>query len=223
MPLHRVALVKSSRWILPALTIAAAFLTVAGWRVFAAVHDAAIDQTHIRAAQTASSRVMAYQLDEETGIRGYTGTGSAFFLEPYDTATAEMPGAFAVLDRELEAPGLDRARSMEADEHRLNRRWLSTIARPLRADWHFSPASLDVQRRGKAIVDRFRRDDSTMRISLAAAAVSADAHAQRKLAYLLLFIIASLVLVTAAAIGLLLTRVARGSKSLFNLVVESTP
>jgi diguanylate cyclase (GGDEF)-like protein/PAS domain S-box-containing protein len=205
------------------LAIALAFLTVAGWRVFAAVHDATIDQTRIRAAQTASSRVMAYQLDEETGIRGYTGTGAAFFLEPYDAAVAEMAGAFAGLDHELEAPGLDRMRSIEADEKRLNRRWLLTIARPLRADWRLSPASLEVQRRGKAIVDRFRSDDSDMRMGLDAAAAGADSNAQRNLLYLLLFIVASLVFVTAAAIALVLTRIAQGSKSLFNLVVESTP
>jgi hypothetical protein len=92
MPQTRAAILKELRWMLPISTIAVASLTFAGWSVFVAVQDATIYQTRIRTAQTARSLVMTYQLDEETGIRGYTGTGAAFFLEPYGAWPKQCPG-----------------------------------------------------------------------------------------------------------------------------------
>jgi len=37
----------------------------------------------VRSARTAASDVIAYQLDEETGVRGFALTGDTAFLQPF--------------------------------------------------------------------------------------------------------------------------------------------
>jgi PAS domain-containing protein len=217
MPMRLPALANKLRGSLPALMMAVVVLVFATIAILFAAHAAAIYEAGIREAQTDRGQILSYQLDEETGLRGYTATGAASFLEPYYKAQAAFPRARAKFERDLAVLGLTGLQSWAADEKHLNARWLSTIAGPLVANWRLSPASIALQRRGKQIIDRFRSDDFVLHTRIEAAAVSADTHSRYVLAYLLCFMLAGLLTIAAVV------RIARESQRLFNLVVESAP
>jgi CHASE3 domain sensor protein len=103
--MRRAALKAEVRRTLPFLTIAVILLGFGSWRVLAAGNEASDDQRKIRDTQTARSAVLEYQLDEETGIRGYAATRVPLFLEPYLSARVKMTNAFAALDSTLGAVG----------------------------------------------------------------------------------------------------------------------
>jgi CHASE3 domain sensor protein len=109
-----------------------------------------------RQGQLAAAAVLQYQLDEETGIRGYAATGRSVFLEPYERARAAMPERLLELQQLLDAEGgaPSDVRAL-ADLHRVNDEWLRTVADPIVS----GTASRNVRLlHGKALIDRFRRD-----------------------------------------------------------------
>jgi PAS domain S-box-containing protein len=211
------ALANNWRGSLPTLMIAVVVLAFAAFLILFAARAAAIYETGIREAQTDRGQILSYQLDEETGLRGYTATGAAFFLEPYYKARARFPRALAKFDRDLAVLGLTGLQPWLADEKHLNERWRSTVAGPLRAYWRLSPASIALQRRGKQIIDHFRSDDLVLHTRIEAMAVSADTHSEYVLAFFLSFMVA--ILLTIATV----VRIAHERQKLFNLVVESAP
>ncbi len=211
VPMRRVALVNEAYTTIPALVIVIAVLLVAGWAVFDRAKTSAAYQREIRIVQALRARVLRYQLDEETGVRGYTGTGDPWFLEPYRLALPKLSAAFPKLHRALQDLRIDRAVLLEADQERMNNEWLTVVAQPLLADWRFSPATLALQRRGKAIVDRFRGDNAELEERLSHAAAKADEESERSLRILLTFVIAALIAVIASAYALVLARVSGGS------------
>ncbi|MBV8582022.1 MAG: SpoIIE family protein phosphatase [Candidatus Eremiobacteraeota bacterium] len=116
------------------------------------------------------------QLDEETGVRGFTSTGERFFLEPYQDAVAQFPGKIGQLRADVAQLGLASAPAREVDnEEVLNRRWIETVATPLIAAPHASSAST-IQREGKGLIDDFRAANTRLGIALDDVAAKADAQ-----------------------------------------------
>nr|MDQ2681352.1 CHASE3 domain-containing protein [Candidatus Eremiobacteraeota bacterium] len=71
--------------ILPVLIVAGVLIRN---QVASSFHTA--EQT--RAARVLAFNALKYQLDEETGIRGYTATRDPQFLQPYRAGRAQLAG-----------------------------------------------------------------------------------------------------------------------------------
>jgi CHASE3 domain sensor protein len=116
--------------------------------------NAQIAQTRLGALSTAA--VLRYQLDEETGIRGYAATKRRIFLEPYERARAGMPERVGELADALGAePAAARERRALDDLQSLNGEWLRSVAEPVLAGARDDQTRLV---RGKTLIDRFRAD-----------------------------------------------------------------
>ncbi|MDB5070717.1 MAG: guanylate cyclase [Candidatus Eremiobacteraeota bacterium] len=112
------------------------------------------DVAQTRQGALATAAVLQYQLDEETGVRGFAATGRHLFLEPYERALTAMP------DRLLELEQIEYSeRTNDADDRtlaelrRVNREWLDTVAEPIVAGARDQEARL---LHGKRLIDRFR-------------------------------------------------------------------
>lgn len=138
--------------------------------------DASLYQQHVREARTVRARILTLQLDEETGLRGYTSTHERLFLEPYESARRAFPGALDTARRSLRSIGVSAA-PIE-DEAAAHDEWQRTVAEPL-LHAPDGPEMLRLQLAGKAIVDRIRRDDVVLRQTLDAAASSSASQLQR--------------------------------------------
>ena len=114
------------------------------------------DVAQIREGQLATAAVLQYQLDEETGIRGYAATGRRTFLEPYERGRAALPAELALLaqDTGAAAAGPEDQRAI-GNLRRLNDEWLRMVALPIVDGAHDQDARL---LHGKALIDRFRAE-----------------------------------------------------------------
>jgi CHASE3 domain sensor protein len=111
------------------------------------------DIAQTRQGALATAAVLQYQLDEETGLRGYAATGRHVFLEPYERARVAMPGRLAELQQIEDAEGVNDADDRTlAELRRVNAEWLRTVAKPVLAGAPDDPLLL----RGKGLIDRFR-------------------------------------------------------------------
>ncbi len=111
----------------------------------------------LRVAQVDSFELLQLQLDEETGLRGYTSTGDRTFLEPYQVAEKRFGLSYVRLAEALEqfaVPGALRALDAARQDHR---KWLATVAQPLIAK-PFTAGAAGLQIRGKRLIDSFRRN-----------------------------------------------------------------
>ncbi|MBD5657399.1 MAG: serine/threonine-protein phosphatase [Candidatus Eremiobacteraeota bacterium] len=88
------------------------------------------------------------------------------------------------------------------------------MARPLLKDPSRSAASLEVQRRGKSIIDAIRNDDKILYEHLDNAASAADARSQKALGVTLVYVVSALTIVTLG-IGLFGLVQARTSRQAF--------
>jgi serine phosphatase RsbU (regulator of sigma subunit) len=152
-----------------------AFLTfvVATTWIVLTVYRASAYQADVRTARAARAVLFRAQLDEETGMRGYTSTGDRVFLEPYTRGVSQFSSAVAELEASLTATGLDELRSTVADQRRIQAMWLRTVAQPLIAARTRSDGNAR-QREGKRLVDRFRGDDQMLLVALDIASTKAD-------------------------------------------------
>ncbi len=99
---------------------------------------------------------LQFQLDEETGVRGFAATHQPDFLEPYASASARLPGTLLALRDAVVTLGFSQRELAAVDDLMLiNAEWRRAVARPLLA--RRADASL-IQRRGKSLVDRYRSD-----------------------------------------------------------------
>ncbi len=110
-----------------------------------------------RVARTLNFRLLKDQLDEETGIRGYTSIADRAYLDPYERASADFPPTVADLERLVTGLKLPGALEALHDAEAVNGQWQLLVARPLIAHPHPANAA-QVQRLGRDLVDRFRRD-----------------------------------------------------------------
>ena len=113
------------------------------------------DVAQIRQGQLSTAKVLQYQLDEETAIRGFAATGRRAFLDPYLRAHAAMPGELASLAAHATGDGAAGDDDRRIGEIRtINAEWLRAVADPILAGAHDNDALL---LHGKGLIDRFRR------------------------------------------------------------------
>lgn len=126
---------------------------------------ALITQSFRTAADIATTRALAYttlryMLDEETGVRGFAATQNPLFLQPYNEALKPFGPAARDLQGDIDALDAPSARTAVIDLIAVNAEYLSSIAHGLLTRHAKNTASLE--RRGKALVDRFRGDVATI-------------------------------------------------------------
>jgi serine phosphatase RsbU (regulator of sigma subunit) len=166
-----------------------------------------------RTAQRARAIVLRVQLDEETGLRGYTSTGDREFLKPYTDALARSPRAFAKLEDAVHGIDILDAEPLVEREHRDNAVWARTVARPLLVTAVQSPHAITIQRSGLAIVNDFRQTDTRLQGMLDAAASAAYDRADREISLILGLNLAvlSVLVIAALGFGFLQSRAARAA------------
>jgi len=134
-------------------------------------------EQELRMLRILADQAFKYQLDEETGLRGYTATRDPLFLQPYDMAKEKIVPVFDELIRGLKKADLPAAVAGANEAKAINAIWHQNVAEPLRLSDHRNANALE--RRGKAFVDRFRwrmRDFVYRDIDDAALAVDREAQ-----------------------------------------------
>jgi serine phosphatase RsbU (regulator of sigma subunit) len=166
-----------------------------------------------RTAQRARAIILRVQLDEETGLRGYTSTGDREFLKPYTDALARSPSAFAKLASAVHGVDIPDAEPLVEREHRDNAVWARTVARPLLVTTVQSPRAIAIQRSGLAIVNDFRQTDSRLQGMLDVAGSAAYDRADREISLILGLNLAvlSVLVIAALGFGFLQSRAARAA------------
>jgi serine phosphatase RsbU (regulator of sigma subunit) len=161
------------------------------------------EQDLLRRAQVLRARLFRLQLDEETGLRGYVTTGAKVFLEPYATARTRFSKVAQELADSLRAISLDDSPVSAAVA--INKEWLQTVAYPLLA--RSEKSTLQVQLRGKSLIDRFRALDELLQLRVAERARDSDRASAEIVSRML---IGALVLGTVVAVAFAIVAVRQG-------------
>jgi serine phosphatase RsbU (regulator of sigma subunit) len=190
--------VSEVRATLAVLLLIVPLLAYGGWDLQRRVTETAYYQAQIRQAQILRSALLRAQIDEETGIRGYTETGNRVFLEPYDKAVAAFPRRAEALRTIFQ--NLKRQNDLDVldEETNLNLLWQLQVARPILV--HRGVGNQALQLAGKAMVDNFRERDAQQTRELSTAAIEADASLQRAISGAITFMIAVLTLISIAGL-----------------------
>lgn len=139
---------------LPSIAAMIVYLVVSVAVIVTIEHSAEVRQS-TRAAEVASSKLFRLQLDEETGLRGYSEIGQSAFLDPYYRAKSSFDQTVAQDRTSLAAIPAPVAMAALSNEVRVNDQWLREVAGPIIA--HPRRADIVVlQFKGKALIDRFR-------------------------------------------------------------------
>jgi diguanylate cyclase (GGDEF)-like protein len=177
----------------------------AWWAVKTSAGDFAA-QRNVREAMFANQRLLRMQLDEETGLRGFTTTGQRLFLEPYSAARTTFSQVLGTLRSDIAASGVVTKLPDELAQR--NDAWLSDVARPILAG---HADQLTLQLRGKSEMDRFRRTSKQLFADLNRRADQIDADASRSIAIIIAFAGMGCTLASVGAGMLVLRDVARRS------------
>ena len=210
--MNRANINRELRGPLLVLALVIPVLAFTGWTLHEDIARAGHYSQALRAAQIARARVLRYQLDEETGIRGYSATLDPLYLEPLRKAVVSMDVAFSELRSDLVPLALSTDLNSVVDrEQQENKLWLKTIATPLTAIKMRTPTMLELHRRGKQLVDTFRNDDQRLITALNDAGSIADERVEQTVSNTLLYVIVSLISITAGAgvLGFLQARTSR--------------
>ncbi|HMF29099.1 MAG TPA: CHASE3 domain-containing protein, partial [Candidatus Cybelea sp.] len=103
-------------------------LIAGGLSVRATVSKAFRDAERIRLARTHVAMLLAQQLDEETGVRGYAVVRSPIMLEPYYSGRATMPLLLRRVRADLTELDIPKALPALRDVSRTNYRWVHEVA-----------------------------------------------------------------------------------------------
>jgi signal transduction histidine kinase len=144
-------------------------------------------------------------IDQETAVRAVDATGGSYpqFFDPYMSAEAQYPYVLQSLHAELQTPQVAAAHRYVDDADRLHARWLASVAHPIIAS-PATPQAVNLEIRGKQIVDRIRSDLARAQAITESAAVTAEQAAST---YVLLAIsIIVLFVIAAGAIALWIER-----------------
>ena len=193
------------------LVVVVPLLALASFFVHEKIDDTARFQQSMRTVQRARALVFRIQLNEETGLRGFTSTGDASFLEPYRIALAKAPAAFDGLAKAVATVELTAAVPLVESERRSNADWLAKIARPLIAKPDRTSQALALQRLGKANIDTFRAFDQRLQATIDAAASRAADRSEAAISLVLILNVAviGVLALAALAFGFLQARAAR--------------
>jgi len=150
----------SARGVLPTASISIvliALFVAAGFFTHGYVLTAATTSERLYTVRNDAARALKLQLDEETGIRGYAATRDRSFLDPYRAAArGRLESAFSRLGSDLATSRLAAAEPALADARATSARWNREVAAPTIA--HPSQGAHRVEKRGKELMDDFRRD-----------------------------------------------------------------
>ena len=147
---------------LSAVAVFIAFV-VAAFAVRAAIDHNSAFQRNLRLAHDDRARLLRLQLDEETGVRGFSATRMRVFLEPYQIAVRAFPRVATSLTVRLRDLSIDP--SPVREEARLNRQWRQSVALPLTRD-PIRANGAAIELLGKQLVDRFRGVDASLMAQL---------------------------------------------------------
>ena len=114
-------------------------------------------QKNIQQAQLDLEQMIKTQLDEETAVRGYTITRDTIFLDPYYSAVGKFEPLEKQLAAVLRSEDLQNGQMALEEFDTVHEEWHKAVADPLIT----SPSvkiSIQVEKRGKALVDQERAD-----------------------------------------------------------------
>ena len=136
--------------------IVIALLVAGGLYVRSLINGAFQISRDLATTRALDYNTLRYQLDEETGLRGYAATGQREFLDPYNRGKGVLQSSAAQLEHNLTALGLTDAARLAHDIAAVNERYIVEVAGPLIS----KPAAntLAEERLGKRLVDRIRSD-----------------------------------------------------------------
>ncbi len=175
-----------------------ALLIGGGFYVRSLLRGAIASGEQTRGARILVSNALQYQLDEESGIRGYASARDPLLLEPYFQGRSLLPATLSRVRSSAGTLGATAAQRRIDDAADTNRRWLRQIAVPLMLGKKHDHV---VELHGKVLIDRFRSDMHAVDSALASREASGDAYAQRAIVWLDTFaIVAVLTIVLAATV-----------------------
>ncbi len=155
------------------------------------------DAEHIRAARILTGDALRAQLDEESGVRGFSSVRDPLLLEPYFRGRANLPQVLRRLRSAGEALQLRDAARLVGDAEATNKRWLRRVAFPLLVGKGRNGHVLELH--GKILVDRFRDDLDAIDVALVRRERQGDARAEGAIGLANVFAIGAVVAVIAAA------------------------
>jgi signal transduction histidine kinase len=161
--------------------------------------------------------LLALQLDEETGLRGYAATGQLPFLQPYYRARPQIAQLLDALAKQLTSRPAD-ARTLEHFSL-LHNAWQRDVALPM-VHQKGQLSNTARERVGKMLVDRMRADVATLEASNARLA-SATIARRRAVAYFAEVAILLCILVIAGVSYLMERRSAGRERAMFARIVEA--
>jgi serine phosphatase RsbU (regulator of sigma subunit) len=113
--------------------------------------------TYLRETLGISRQSLVAQLDEETGVRGFSVTHDRRFLQPYIDAHRILQPQLADLIARLQTQHIDVAATAAIDARDVNGYWIQDIATPLIGDRRLGDP-LELELDGKELIDRYRSD-----------------------------------------------------------------
>jgi serine phosphatase RsbU (regulator of sigma subunit) len=210
---RRSSLQRELRGPLLVLLLAVPLFVWFGVRVYDSTVAAERGQREIRLTEFLRARVLRLQLDEETGVRGYTSTGDRLYLQPFTVAAATMPAAFDALARAVARLALPDVQREIAAQRERNRKWMRDVAVPLIARKYPTARSRELQKRGKQLVDDFRNEDQAIAAKLFRAADDRDRRSDSALRLTIVYVVLSsaAIVIGSAIFGFLRTRAGRAA------------
>ena len=158
MPLFRAAFRSAGTLTATVILVFALAIAVTGaFSTRAAIRASFDRQKNIQSAQIALEELLRVQLDEETSVRGFAITHDSSFLDPYYSAIAEFPPLRRRLADTLAQEQLTQGKELLAEFERVHEDWHRSVAEPLIAHPN-SSGSIDLEKRGKAMIDQERTD-----------------------------------------------------------------
>ncbi len=188
--------------------VALPVLVIGGFFVRGLVDASFHTAEQVRAARTLGFEALRYQLDEETGIRGYAATHERAFLQPYRESQPRLTATLAQLRGALARLGLADGAAAADEANATNREWLRRVAEPLLAG---PRDALRTQRYGKTLVDRFRAQLGRIDTTLAGREHALDADTQAAIDRIGLLVLAAIALIVLIGLsfGVAQTRLSR--------------
>jgi serine phosphatase RsbU (regulator of sigma subunit) len=179
------------------LALLVGLLVVGGVLVRSILTASYADAEHVRAARIVTAQAVRAQLDEETGVRGFSSVRDPLLLEPYVRGRASLPWLLKQLRSAGKALGLRDSERLVADAEATNGRWLRRVAFPMLLVKRRNGHVLELH--GKILVDRFRDDLGAIDAALVRRERQGDARAERAIGLANVFAIGAVVAVIAAA------------------------
>lgn len=182
-----------------ALALVIGVLAAGGLAVRSYVRASFLSEEQARAARALAFMSLRMQIDEETGIRGFSATRDRVFLEPYDRGRAELSTTLPRLRSAMDTMHLANARTAVDDAAVTNARWEHEVATPLLTDPHADRNR--VFGHGKELVDRYRTDLQLIQSAIGNEESRIDADTQAAIDHIGLLAVGAVVAVALLGLG----------------------